>query len=137
MNSEVLHFIEMVGGVSPYALPKPVRNPFSFKLSTLDKVFIVIAVLFLIAGLAFILKGALSDRRKLMNELDRVLKREKNKMESMEEEITNLKKENLFTKNLLATETDFNLKKSVKVEQVEQVAEQVHEINGVKIEDIG
>jgi hypothetical protein len=134
MNSEVLHFIEMVGGVSPYALPRPVKKPFSFKLSTLDKTFIVIGVIFLIVGLALLVKSAYSDREKLMNELDKIFKAEKKKMEDMADEITNLKKENLFTKNLLAKETDFNL--NVKTVKTEKVAE-VHEINGVKIEDIG
>jgi hypothetical protein len=69
-----------------------------------------------------------------MNELDKIFKAEKKKMEDMADEITNLKKENLFTKNLLAKETDFNL--NVKTVKTEKVAE-VHEINGVKIEDIG
>lgn len=131
MNSEVLHFIEMVGGVSPYALPRPVKKPFSFKLSTLDKAFIVIGVIFLIVGLALLVKAADSDRKKLIKELDKFFKAEKKKMEDMADEITNLKKENLFTKNLLAI-------KPVKAEQVEQVEiAELHEINGVKIEDIG
>lgn len=133
MNSEVLHFIEMVGGVSPYALPRPVKKPFSFKLSTLDKALIVIGVIFLIVGLALLVKSAQTNRKKLIKELDKFFKAEKKKMEDMADEITNLKKENLFTKNLLAVKPE----KAEKAEKVAEVAEQVHEINGVNIEDIG